>query len=152
MALKHIELIIKETNILDALDQATIESTLEVAIQGAANAKSFAPVAQKDGGRLRNSIMWKTKTKNGGIDDSPGVDAPFRVEGVSIKSKEAVVGFNLNYGVYQEFGTRYMKPQPFLRPSMAIAKGSSTTDIIKRTQEETLRGTLKQTKIRETFL
>ncbi|MCP4585641.1 HK97-gp10 family putative phage morphogenesis protein [Pseudoalteromonas sp.] len=152
MALKNIEVIFKETNILDVLDEATIESTLQVAIEAAANAKSLCPVAEINGGRLRNSIMWKTKTEEGGLNEDEGSKAPYKVDENPRSDKEAIVGFNLDYGIYQEFGTRYMAPQPFLRPSMAIARGANVKEIIKKVQEEKLRGTLKDTKIRESFI
>ncbi len=149
MAAKNIEFRIVQTNIDKVLDEATDKSTLELAIKGTALAKALAPVK---GGRLRNSIMWKTKTKDGGLNDSSDESAPFSLEGVNIKKKEAIVGFNLNYGIYQEFGTRRMKPQPFLRPSLAIMKGADSVDIIEKIQAEELRGKLKTTKVRETFL
>ncbi len=152
MAVKNIEVIFQGTNILDVLDKATIESTLEVAIEAAANAKTHCPVAEEKGGRLRNSIMWKTKTNEGGLNDEDGSTAPYKVDENPRSDKEAIVGFNLNYGIYQEFGTRYMAPQPFLRPSMALARGAKTADIIKKINEENLRGKLKKGQTRETFI
>ncbi len=152
MAVKNVEVIFKETNILDVLDKATIESTLQVAIDAAAQAKDLCPVAEINGGRLRNSIMWKTKTNEGGLDDKGGPGAPYKVDEVPRSDKEAVVGFNLNYGIYQEYGTKYMAPQPFLRPSMALARGAKTADIIKKINDENLRGKLKKGQTRETFI
>ncbi|MCP3683116.1 MAG: hypothetical protein GY861_10535 [bacterium] len=149
MAVKNVEVIFKGTNILDVLDKATIESTLEVAINAAAQAKALAPV---DKGRGRNSIMWKTKTEEGGLNDSAGEKAPYKVDEIPRSDKEAIVGFNLLYMIYQELGTKYMAPQPFLRPSMAIMRGAKTADIIKKINEENLRGNLKDTKIRESFI
>ncbi|MCP4589098.1 HK97-gp10 family putative phage morphogenesis protein [Pseudoalteromonas sp.] len=149
MAVKNVEVIFKGTNILDVLDEATIESTLEIAIEAAAEAKSLQ---QPDTGRLRNSIMWKTKTNEGGLDDKGGPGAPYKVDEMPRSDKEAIVGFNLNYGIYIEFGTKYMAPQPFLRPSMAIMRGAKTADIIKKINDENLRGKLKKGQTRETFI
>lgn len=31
---------------------------------------------------------------------------------------EMIIGPNVEYGVYQEFGTKYMKAQPYMRPAL----------------------------------
>lgn len=60
-------------------------------------ARQLAPV---DTGRLRASIVSKTTA--------------------STRTLEAVeVGTNVEYAPYVEFGTRYMRAQPFLRPALA---------------------------------
>ena len=58
-------------------------------------AKRLAPV---DTGRLRSSITHEA--------DEDGV----------------VVGTNVKYAVYQELGTRYQNPQPFLVPGLLNAR------------------------------
>ena len=140
---------ISNGDIKKILDIATEKSSLEVAINAAAQAKALAPV---DSGRLRNAIMYKTTKKKGGFNNVSGESAPFEVTTRPREDKEAIVGFNLLYGVYQEFGTRRMKPQPFLRPSMALVKGANGADIIKKIQEEELRGKLKPGQKRESFI
>lgn len=61
-------------------------------------AKSFAPV---DTGLLRASINWRL------ANDSRGL--------------LAIIGTSVHYAIYQEFGTRFQAPQPFLRPALAAA-------------------------------
>lgn len=56
------------------------------------DAKRFAPV---DTGTLRNSIG--TTITNGGL--------------------SAEIGPTASYGAHQEFGTRRMRPQPYMRPA-----------------------------------
>lgn len=58
-------------------------------------AKGYCPV---DTGRLRSSINWRLAT------DSQGL--------------LAVIGTNVEYAPYVEFGTGRMGAQPFLRPAL----------------------------------
>jgi len=58
-----------------------------------ASAKANAPVRT---GRLRDSISSK----------------------VDKVRQEAVIGPNVEYAIYQEFGTKYMKAQPYMRPAL----------------------------------
>lgn len=53
-----------------------------------------------------------------------------------------IVGTNVEYAVYQEYGTRYMEPQPYLRPaareaqqniSNIVAQSSDLPDAVKQT-------------------
>jgi HK97 gp10 family phage protein len=77
------------------VSQIVVESarnaTLAVAKEGAGQAAALAPV--KDGA-LKGSIDAQ----------STGRDT-------------AIYGTNIEYGIYQEFGTSKMRAQPFLRPS-----------------------------------
>lgn len=68
---------------------------LGVAIE--ADAKVACPV---DTGRLRDSLEHE-------------------VNGRTLR-----VGTNVEYAVYQEEGTRYMDPQPFLRPALYRVRGT----------------------------
>src|SRR3990167_6567527 len=61
-----------------------------------AYAKGFAPV---DTGRLRNSIHAE-----------------------KISDNEVIVSDNVEYGVFVEFGTSKMPPQPFLTPAMDLVR------------------------------
>jgi len=71
------------------------------------------------------------------------------------KAKYTVIGYvgsPLDYAIYQEFGTRYMRPQPFLRPAIAVATGSSTAQqALKNKAEETAKGNLRESKDRVKF-
>ena len=49
------------------------------------------------------------------------------------RQNEHIVGYNAPYPIYVEFGTRYMKPQPFMRPAIdLVIKGKETIESIKQ--------------------
>ena len=139
--------IYKVKNLDNILQQGTNAGVLETCIKIATQAKVLAPV--KDG-RLRNSIMYRTKFQEGMFNDSGGLSAPKKLDSQP-KDNEGYVGSNLDYAVYQEFGTRYTRPQPYLRPAALIVKGAKASDVIKKIKEETERGVLKAGRARETF-
>lgn len=73
----------------------------------AADAKAKAPVKT---GQLRDSIN------------------------VKISGKSAEIGTNVEYAIYQEFGTRYIKAHPYLIPAL-----KENTDRIQETFKEILK-------------
>ena len=112
-------------------DRGLRESSIFVTAQ----AKRLAPV---DNGQLRNSIMYKTgEREKGGFNDSGGKTAEIELQSVP-KKGQAFVGSNLDYSVYQEFGTRKMPPQPFLRPAGALLN----IDIVKEASIKEMREAL----------
>ena len=147
MAKVEVELI-RNGDLRKIFSSATKKSLKALAIRGASQAKALAPV---DKSQLRNSIMWKTRNEEGGFNNKSGINAEDKLEEQQLKDDEAIVGFNLLYGIYQEYGTRKMKPQPFLRPALALQKGADSVEIIKKIQEEELKGSLSKTKERVKF-
>lgn len=120
-------------DLMDEIIAQTEAGIAALAASVASEAASMAPVAYINGGRLRDSIVWKTSKQGSG--DVQGVPEPKELEGY--------VGSALDYAVYQEFGTRYMRPQPYLRPAIAIkALGRNGADIMIRKINETARGKL----------
>lgn len=82
-----------------AIEESTgpvMRELTKVAVRVSAEAKRLCPV---DTGRLRNSITF-------------GVDA-------DSQGPYAVIGTNVEYAPYVEFGTRYQRAQPFLRPAVS---------------------------------
>lgn len=79
-----------------AADGPVAKALTKVAIMVDRQAKRLAPV---DTGRLRSSIGW-TLIQDGG-------------------RLSALVGSNVAYAWYQEFGTSRMPAHPFLRPALA---------------------------------
>jgi len=69
------------------------------AIQVERTAKHLAPV---DTGRLRSSVNHSLKIDGRGL--------------------VAFIGTNVDYAIYQEFGTRYQRGTPFLRPALRAAR------------------------------
>ena len=80
-----------------------------------AQAKTLAPVAIKYGGTLKGSIGYKTIEMN--------TSEPKLQEKVKLYS--GLVGTAVDYGIYQEFGTRKMKAQPYLAPAVDIVKNGT---------------------------
>jgi len=120
----------KNPNVMREIVNQTEAGIAAIAASVASEASSQAPV---DKGRLRDSIVWKTSKQGSG--DVQGVPEPKELEGY--------VGSALDYAVYQEFGTRYMRPQPYLRPAIAIkALGMNGANVMIKKINETARGKL----------
>ncbi len=99
--------------VITAVAKGSLNGMLKTAVQVTAQAKLFAPVAD---GTLRNSIGYKsTKVNNGKLSES-------------VKANEVIVGTPVEHGVYQEFGTRKMSAQPYLRPAVDVVT-NGTTDV-----------------------
>ena len=131
-------------NPLEAIRNGAFKGNIEIATKVTAQTKALAPVAQEFGGTLRNSYMWKTSKIEGGFNDSSGQKATRKI---SVKPSlfQAYVGSALNYAIYQEFGTRKMAPQPHLIPSISlVVKGRSIKEVLKKIQEEEMKGALKK--------
>lgn len=100
-----------------AIDGTLEEGILKTAIEVTAQAKDLCPVADYMGGNLKGSIQWKTdKGQSGGDTSSTALTEQPPKNG-------AIVGTPVEYAVYQEFGTRKMNAQPFLRPAMDVVSG-----------------------------
>lgn len=93
----------------EGIDAAVLKTCAKITTQ----AKELAPV---DKGDLRQSITYSTYLVKGNLNSVPG-------------KREGYVGSMLDYAVYQEFGTRKMRPQPFLRPAIALVAGKDLEDV-----------------------
>ena len=119
--------------VIDGNKRGVLNSAIYVTNQ----AKILAPT---DKGQLRNSIMYKSgKSQSGGFNNNAGEQAPEKIH-VQPKENEAYVGTNLDYGIYQEFGTRRMSAQPYLRP----AGESLNIDIPAKQQKDAMAKALKK--------
>ena len=96
-----------------------MEGILEACIEIASAAKPLTPF---DLGLLRGSITYKTYRKTGAV-ESPASSVNELPQ--EPKPNEGYVGTNVQYAIYQEFGTRNMKARPFLRPAALIVKKPS---------------------------
>lgn len=131
------------------IDIGTEKSILSLAMKTTAQAKLLCPV---DNGPLRNSIMWKMKNANGGFNENSGKPAQNKINVNLADNHEAFIGSNIKYAIYQEFGTRYMGPQPFLRPAIArIVLGKGKDEIKAILTREMELGKLELGQIRESF-
>lgn len=139
--------VIKHGDAKAAVREGTKAGMIDCAIKVVSQAKAITPVQK---GRLRNSIMWKSSDKEGGLNNGGGAKAP------ALDSKagdmEVLVGSNVEYSTYQEFGTRYMAPQPFLRPSIAIhGHGKDAAETMKKRAQEVMKGKLEEGQDRVKF-
>jgi HK97 gp10 family phage protein len=102
---------------LDANEKVITKICVNVVNQ----AKKYAPVNKiiGQGGQLRNSIMMETSLLQYGHNNYPGESSDSKLS-AKPKKGEGIVGINLNYAYYQEFGTKYMSPHPYLRPAIAL--------------------------------
>lgn len=90
---------------------------------------------QADTGMLKNSIMWSKGwdsdtfnfPKEGGFNTGGGKQATVKIDAPN--GIEAVVGTAIEYGVYQEFGTRFQPAQPYLRPAADAVRGTDAKSI-----------------------
>jgi HK97 gp10 family phage protein len=109
----------------------TIKSLIEIAAKMASQAKELAPV---DKGVLRNSIGYKIEDLN---------TAEPQLE-TSVKEKTGIVGTGVEYASYQEFGTKKMKAQPFLRPAVDVIRGNNGLKVIKKYSLKEMEKALKK--------
>lgn len=142
--------VIKHGDAKAGVREGTKAGMIECAIKVVSQAKAICPVAKEHGGRLRNSIMWKSSDKEGGLNNGGGAKAP------ALDSKagdmEVLVGSNVEYSTYQEFGTRYMAPQPFLRPAISIhGHGKDAAETMKKRAQEVMKGKLEEGQDRVKF-
>ncbi len=113
------------------------KGVLELIIKVTTMAKTLSP---KDDGLLENSIMWKTRTKKGGLTEGKEIS-------YTPKQDEGVVGSATEYAVYQEFGTRHMAAHPYLRPAIEVeALGNAAGEVMKKYCFEEMKKALKKRK------
>lgn len=104
MRFKGVVTFVKKVNTDKASQEGLKKGILTTALNIKSQAKLLAPVRE---GQLRNSI-----------------DIEADQSGLNIK-----VGSGLEYAPYQEFGTRNMAAQPFLRPAVEIVRGRSIEEV-----------------------
>ncbi len=114
----------------------TEKTILELCEKVQAQARALAPV---DKGILRNSIGYVTNiAKDGDLEISP-------------KENEGFVGSVVEYAVYQEFGTRTMPAQPYLRPAADVVRGESAESVIKKQYDQNIKKAVQSGKKKEKF-
>ena len=77
--------------IINALEQRVVQGLHRAGTQVVAKAKTLAPV---DAGFLRSSIDYQ------------------------VIGKTLTIRVGAPYGMFQEFGTRYIRPHPYIRPAL----------------------------------
>jgi len=127
----------KNPDVLKIIEEGIEQGIASICASVRGQAVTLAPV---DTARLKGSIVWKTSKDGTGTID--GVPSPKKLEGY--------VGSSVDYAVYQEFGTRKMRPQPYLRPAIAMkALGQKGADVMIKIQNETARGKLTKANMKD---
>ena len=85
-----------------------------------------------DTGRLRNSIIYATNTKQS-YGKAPAESTDYKLNGV-VEEGKVVVGTNVEYAPYVEMGTSKSAPYPYLKPAV-----QNSTNVIKEIIEEELK-------------
>ena len=117
-------------NVPKAIEEGNEKTIIELVTKVTAQAKVLAPV---DTGQLKNSIMGKVSGAEYGHQGGPSLsDQP--------KEGEGVVGTAVVHGIYNEFGTRRLAAQPFLRPAVASEANSLRVQtMVKKFQTDAVR-------------
>lgn len=124
--------------------QDTIDKgILKVVALVCAQTKTLAP---SDLGELRNSYMYITSKEEGGFNDGPKKKADKKLSG-SAEKNTGYVGSNTKHAPHQEFGTKYMGPQPHLRPAVELVVGGKKVEnVLKDIANEQMSHALKRGK------
>lgn len=123
--------IIKFGDIPKAVEEGSEKAILELVTRVTAQAKALAPVDQ---GQLRNSIMGRVEKEDIGFNDGSGERAPDKIR-ERAKEGQGFVGTAVLHGIYQEFGTRFTRAQPYLRPAVDIeANGTKAKAAVLKAQ------------------
>lgn len=134
--------VIEYGDVPKAVSEGNENALIEIANAVTNTATALAPV---DTGQLRNSIMWEVKGADGGFNDGSGKTPAERKLSKNPKDGEAYVGSALLHSIYNEFGTRRMAAQPFLRPAITEeTSGTRAVRTIKKLQEESVANGMKK--------
>lgn len=122
--------VIKNGDVRKGVESGTLKGLLESGVEIAGQATELAPFKT---GVLRNSIMFITKTAEGGFNTEPGEKAtPSQKIPEPEESNAVLVGSNTHYASHLEFGTVKMAAQPYLRPAIDSYKGLTGGEIMTR--------------------
>lgn len=124
-----VDFVTREKEVIEAIGEACEAALTAVGMQAEGYAKLSCPV---DTGLLRNSITYAIDGQSPAIDSYHG-DNPSKYDGhepgegtyqgtapKEEKNKHSVIiGTNVEYAPYVEYGAELTKAQPFLRPAAA---------------------------------
>ena len=117
---------------IKAVKAGSKKGMIKVAMLVVSQAKALAAVHKKSG-LLRNSIMWKSSSSQGGLEEGDALSE-------SVSEDEIIVGSSVEYAIYQEYGTRKMAAQPYLRPAIKIyGEGTSGEQAMKEAMIDSVR-------------
>jgi len=133
--------VIKYGNLPKAVQEGNQAAIIELVTRVTAQAKALAPV---DFGQLKNSIMGRVKGEDYGFNKSGGKSATQKLTERADEG-EGFVGSALLHAIYNEFGTRKMAAQPFLRPAVGIeANGAKAKRLITQLQNKAVKDGMRK--------
>jgi len=110
-----------------AAGKARTQSNLGIGASIASQAKLLAPV---EFGQLRNSISATSLKKTVLLNNRSG-DKAEELSKSGLKNDEVYAGSNSDHAIFQEYGTRFMSAQPFMRPAKeVVVEGKTAQNII----------------------
>ena len=115
-------------------------------------------LAPSNFGELRNGIMWRKGwgsdvfnfPQEGGFNEYGGDKPATEKLTANVSGDEGIVGTAVEHGTYQEFGTRYMPAQPFMRPSVDAIKGANAAEIANKWGRDAMAAEFKRRKTTRT--
>ena len=133
------ELTFYDKQAIRAIEDMTQQGVTGVAIEITAQTKALCPVADYMGGNLKGSYQWISGDgkEGGGTTGKMLTERP--------KKNEAISGTPVDYGAYQEWGTRKMAAQPHIRPAIDIVvNGTSGKEAMDKAYKNTVPRELKK--------
>ena len=132
--------VIKYGDIENAVQKGLDNATWALGLKTASVAKGNARVKF---GSLAASVMAVNDKGTYGFGQTaggPGGGEPIKPLSGRPAAHEVFVGSNMEYAIYQEFGTRMMQASPFLRPAIErVAMGQSASRVIAKYNNEAVR-------------
>ena len=128
----------------DAVKRARGLSNIGIGAAMASQAKALAPVEY---GELRNSLSASSTSKTVLLNNQAG-DKAQALDTSGLKDDEVYVGSNSDHTIFQEYGTRYMVAQPFIRPAKeSVIDGKKASQIIVDYNLKEMKQELKKRKV-----
>ena len=134
----------KATNVKPVVLNIANSAMIGLGLRHTANAKLFAPV---EFGQLRNSISAvDSSNKAYNLNNGQG-ERGEKLSNSGLKKGEVYSGTSSDHAIFQEYGTRKMKAQPFLRPSAELTfNGANAQTVMKKYNRQMMERELKMRK------
>lgn len=125
--------------------KSIIESMVKIHAQAVALAEFKHPT-----GQLRNTLMWEIKGESEGFNAGGGAESAPESQRLTTEPEELIgyVGTNSDHAIYPEFGTRYQRAQPYLRPAAEIIRGAGASEIGKKYGREAMAKEFRKRKVK----
>jgi HK97 gp10 family phage protein len=131
----------KATNVKPVVLNIANKAMIGLGLRHTANAKLFAPV---EFGQLRNSISTVDSSNTAYNLNNGAGERGEKLSNSGLKKGEIYSGSTSDHAIFQEYGTRYIKAQPFLRPSAELVfTGANAQTVMKKYNRQMMDRELK---------